>query len=89
MKKIRLCGARTRSGGPCRKPAMKNGRCRLHGGESTGPRTPEGLKRSRRARWKHGRYAAEKIKSRRKTRALIRLAREICAVMAEKNRLPE
>ncbi|MFC1944498.1 HGGxSTG domain-containing protein [Chloroflexota bacterium] len=24
---------------------MKNGRCRMHGGKSTGPRTPEGLER--------------------------------------------
>lgn len=27
------CGARTRSGGPCRSPAVKNKlRCRMHGG---------------------------------------------------------
>lgn len=30
---------------------MKNGGCRMHGGLSTGPRTPEGLERSRHARW--------------------------------------
>ncbi len=48
------CGACTRSGGCCRQPAMKNGRCRMHGGLSTGPRTEEGLARSRWARWKHG-----------------------------------
>jgi hypothetical protein len=30
----------------------------MHGGASTGPRTPEGLERCRRARWKHGRYSA-------------------------------
>jgi hypothetical protein len=48
------CGARTRSGGCCRQPAMKNGRCRMHGGLSTGPRTAEGLARSQQARWKHG-----------------------------------
>lgn len=28
-------------------------------GASTGPRTAEGLARSRRARWKHGLYSAE------------------------------
>ena len=33
--------------------------CRNHGGCSTGPRTPEGLERCRRANWKHGRYAQE------------------------------
>jgi hypothetical protein len=52
------CGARTRCGGACRQPAMPNGRCRLHGGLSTGPRTPAGLARSRRARWKHGARSA-------------------------------
>ena len=30
------CGAKTRQGGPCRCPAMKNGRCRMHGGLSSG-----------------------------------------------------
>jgi len=34
---------------------MPNGRCKVHGGKSTGPRTPEGLQRSRRANWKHER----------------------------------
>src|SRR5215218_3731776 len=29
-----LCGAKTRSGGECRQPAMANGRCRMHGGRS-------------------------------------------------------
>ena len=53
------CGARTRKGKECLAPAMPNGRCRMHGGGSTGPRTPEGLARSRRARWKHGLYSAE------------------------------
>jgi hypothetical protein len=38
---------------------MPNGRCRMHGGVSTGPRTAEGLERSRRARWRHGHYSAE------------------------------
>ncbi len=53
------CGARTRRGVPCRAPAMANGRCRMHGGKSTGPRTEAGLARSREARYKHGRYSAE------------------------------
>lgn len=30
------CGAKTRSGQPCRNRAMANGRCRMHGGKSTG-----------------------------------------------------
>ena len=37
------CGAKTRRGAPCRRPANKrNGRCRLHGGASSGPRTEQG-----------------------------------------------
>jgi hypothetical protein len=30
------CRAKTRSGNPCRSPAMPNGRCRMHGGPSPG-----------------------------------------------------
>ena len=56
---------------------MKNGRCRFHGGRSTGPRTPEGLERSRKARWKHGRYSAKAIQDRRELRALLRHVREL------------
>ena len=39
------CGAKARTHGglPCRMPAMANGRCRLHGGKSTGAKTAEGL----------------------------------------------
>jgi hypothetical protein len=44
---------------------MKNGRCRMHGGLSTGPRTPEGRARCARARLKHGFYSAEMIALRR------------------------
>jgi len=36
---------------------MPNGRCKLHSGKSTGPRTVEGLERSRRANWKHGHFS--------------------------------
>ncbi len=48
------CGARTKRGTTCLAPAMKNGRCRLHGGKSTGPRTQEGLERMRQSKLKHG-----------------------------------
>ena len=63
--KATRCGAKTRRGTHCQAPAMKNGRCRLHGGLSTGPKTPEGLARSRKARWKHGLYSAEAKQARR------------------------
>jgi hypothetical protein len=44
------CGAKTRAGGQCKAPVVwnsdldrpRNGRCRLHGGMSTGPRTSQG-----------------------------------------------
>ena len=47
------CGARCRDGHPCQAPAAwdeyrcapRHGRCRLHGGLSTGPRTQEGKRR--------------------------------------------
>jgi hypothetical protein len=42
-----ICGAHARSTGkPCQAKAMKNGRCRNHGGLSTGPKTPGGKARS-------------------------------------------
>jgi hypothetical protein len=31
----------------------------MHGGKSTGPRTPEGLARMRRAKTRHGSYSEE------------------------------
>ena len=58
---------------------MPNGRCRMHGGPSTGPKTPEGLERSRKARWKHGRRSREAIEQRRQTRAAMRALRDLIA----------
>lgn len=58
MRQKRHCGARTRRGTPCQGKAIqtKRGawRCRLHGGLSSGPKTPEGRERiaaAQRARW--------------------------------------
>ena len=74
------CGARRkRDGKPCCQPAMTNGRCRVHGGLSTGPRTPEGLQRSRRSNWKHGHYSAEAKRVRREARRQFRLLRRLIA----------
>jgi hypothetical protein len=64
------CGARTRAETPCMGPAMPNGRCRMHGGTSTGPRTLEGLQRIVKARTTHGAYGAEMRELRRMMRAL-------------------
>ena len=57
LTKAPRCGAKTRRGSVCRAPRMQNGRCRLHGGKSTGPRTAEGLARAQRGNWKHGKYS--------------------------------
>ena len=70
------CGAKTRKGTPCKAPAMANGRCRMHGGKSTGPRTPEGLERSRKANWKHGFYSAKSIADRKFIRQLLADSKE-------------
>src|SRR5262245_15285287 len=52
------CEAKTRRGSACQAPAMQNGRCRLQGGLSTGPKTAEGIDHIRKALTKHGRYSA-------------------------------
>lgn len=63
-----LCGARTRRGTACQcQGAGAGGRCRWHGGLSTGPRTPEGKARvsaAVRARW--ARWRKERDKASRK-----------------------
>jgi hypothetical protein len=80
------CGAKTRAGCPCRQPAMRNGRCRLHGGKSTGARTAEGQRRAQTARLVHGRRTAALIGLRSAAAAVNRrlawmteLARELSA----------
>lgn len=46
---MRLCGAKTRQGAPCKGRAMPNGRCRMHGGS-----TPVGINLPQ---FKAGRYS--------------------------------
>lgn len=42
------CGAKTRAGTPCKQKGLYNsGRCKLHGGLSTGPRTAKGKRKVR------------------------------------------
>ena len=68
----RFCGAKTRAGGMCRQPAMKNGRCRLHGGKS--------LSGKQHGRYKHGHYTREAIEERRQLNSLLR---EVAALLRE------
>jgi hypothetical protein len=76
LTKAAKCGAHTRRGGPCQAPAMRNGRCRLHGGLSTGPRTAAGIARIRRAVTRHGRHSAAAKAERMRVNRLYSEARE-------------
>jgi hypothetical protein len=71
---IRECGARTRVSVmslPCKRIAMANGRCHLHGGKSTGAKTKAGRLRQKMASWKHGRRSQEAIERMRFLRKLL------------------
>jgi hypothetical protein len=58
----RRCLAKTRRGTECQKPAVKGkGRCQLHGGRSTGPKTPEGRARIAAVKFKHGNRSKERL----------------------------
>jgi hypothetical protein len=63
------CGARTRSGTPCRSAAVAGRRrCRMHGG-ANGSGGPSG---ARNGNYRHGRYTAETIACRRWLREMTR-----------------
>ena len=56
----RCCAHSRTNGRPCVAKAMKNGRCKNHGGMATGPKTQEGRERiseSNRRRWQAWRAA--------------------------------
>jgi len=61
------CGALTKAGGSCQRPAVKQaGRCTRHGGKSTGPRTKVGRDRIAALHTTHGRFTKEKRQSAKK-----------------------
>ena len=67
------CGARTRSGEPCRSPAVDGKkRCRMHGG-APGSGAPRGNKNA----VKHGLYTREAIAQRRQLAELVRQSRKL------------
>jgi len=69
---IPRCGAKTRSGGKCGHYSMPNGRCRYHGGKSTGAKNP---------RVKHGYYTKAAIEERRWINELIKEANQVASEM--------
>ena len=75
------CGARTRAAECCRQPAMANGRCRMHGGLSTGPRTAAGRACCAAARRTHGFYSAETMALRRAAAAHGRRVRSLLVAL--------
>ncbi|MDG2403885.1 MAG: HGGxSTG domain-containing protein, partial [Paracoccaceae bacterium] len=55
------CGARTRRGTECLKPALKDqNRCQLHGGRSCGATTLAGREKLAASKTKHGRFTKQK-----------------------------
>jgi hypothetical protein len=75
---IKLCGAKAKTNNrlPCRRVAMPNGRCHLHGGRSTGAKTKEGKERARLAILKHGRYTKAAKEEARRFRIFFKQCRE-------------
>ena len=71
FQKARQCGARTKSGNPCRSPATKKGRCRLHGGAS-GSGGPPG---ERNGQYRHGKRTQPAIAEQQKFSALLKVLR--------------
>ena len=59
------CGAKCRSGQSCQNASMKNGRCRMHGGKSTG------------APIKHGKRTKTSIEQKRADKNLLAFLKEL------------
>jgi hypothetical protein len=73
------CGARTKAGVACKRPAVKKtGRCTPHGGKSTGPRTQAGRDKIAALHTTHGRTtAAERVKARHRSKVGREVMREL------------
>jgi hypothetical protein len=67
------CGAKIRSGGACRAPAMRGKkRCRMHGGAPG-----SGAPRENRNARKHGLFTGDAVAERKQVRALLGEARKL------------
>jgi uncharacterized protein YjcR len=72
-----LCGAKTRSGGACRAPAVRGKkRCRMHGG-AQGSGAPTGNRNAR----KHGLFTRDAIAERRQIQVMLGEARKLLQAM--------
>lgn len=77
---MKRCAAKTRAGTPCQRYALKNkknGRCRLHGGLSTGAKTKEGKERQLAAKLKHGHYTKAYLDRKKQLSSLLKQAKEL------------
>ena len=71
------CGAKTRSGGPCRSPAVSGRkRCRMHGG-APGSGAPRANRNAR----KHGLFTRGALAERRQIQVLLGEARKLLEEM--------
>jgi hypothetical protein len=71
------CGAKTRSGGSCRSPAVRGKvRCRMHGG-APGSGAPRANRNAR----KHGLFTGDAIAERRQIQTLLGDARKLLEEM--------
>jgi len=67
------CGAKTRSGGPCRSPAVSGKkRCRMHGGASG-----SGAPKQNQNALKHGLFTRGAIEERKQIQALLGASRKL------------
>ena len=80
---------KTRRGTACQRPANKrNGRCRLHGGASTGPRTKEGLAKISAANTTNGQHTKAMIAKRKEEAKIAKGLRDRLRVIEQGLRRP-
>ena len=79
------CRAKTRQGTPCQLPAnsRQNGRCRSHGGGSTGPKTADGRASIAEANLRYGKFIQAMIAEREKRWNLLDLCHTTLPALAE------
>ena len=81
-----LCGAKARTTGePCKRLARRgSGRCRYHGGRSTGPKSAVALDALKKRMTKHGWFAREARDARKEQRAALRALKAAARKMAQR-----